>query len=103
MCRFQLTTGFKITRKARAKQQAAGLVGEDVDVDFANRPAEDLPPGAEARGHQEERRMDGAAGGDHDGRAHREAVGRRAHLVELDDDLRVRRVTRGEGWIEGAA
>ena len=30
-------------------------------------------------------------------------VGRRAHVVELDDDLRVRRVTRGEGWIEGAA
>jgi N-acetylglucosamine-6-phosphate deacetylase len=29
-------------------------------------------------------------------------VGRRAHLVELDDDLRVRRVTRGQGWIEGA-
>ncbi len=29
--------------------------------------------------------------------------GRRAHVVELDDDLRVRRVTRGEGWIEGAA
>ena len=28
--------------------------------------------------------------------------GRRAHLVELDDDLRVRRVTRGAGWIEGA-
>ena len=27
-------------------------------------------------------------------------VGRRAHLVELDDDLRVRRVTRGAGWIE---
>ena len=26
--------------------------------------------------------------------------GRRAHLVELDDDLRVRRVTRGGGWIE---
>jgi len=30
-------------------------------------------------------------------------VGRRAHLVVLDDDLRVRRVTRGSGWIEGAA
>ena len=30
-------------------------------------------------------------------------TGRRAHLVELDDDLRVRRVTRGAGWIEGAA
>ena len=28
--------------------------------------------------------------------------GRRAHVVELDDDLRVRRVTRGAGWIEGA-
>ena len=28
--------------------------------------------------------------------------GRRAHLVELDDDLRVRRVTRGAGWVEGA-
>ena len=28
--------------------------------------------------------------------------GSRAHLVELDDDLRVRRVTRGDGWIEGA-
>jgi len=27
--------------------------------------------------------------------------GRRAHVVELDDDLRVRRVTRGDGWIEG--
>jgi N-acetylglucosamine-6-phosphate deacetylase len=27
-------------------------------------------------------------------------VGRRAHLVELDDDLRVRRVTRGAGWID---
>lgn len=26
-------------------------------------------------------------------------AGRRAHLVELDDDLRVRRVTRGGGWI----
>jgi N-acetylglucosamine-6-phosphate deacetylase len=30
-------------------------------------------------------------------------VGRRAHLVELDDDLRVRRVTRGAGWFDGAA
>jgi N-acetylglucosamine-6-phosphate deacetylase len=32
-------------------------------------------------------------------------VGRRAHLVELDDRLRVRRVTRGFGWIDvpGAA
>lgn len=29
-------------------------------------------------------------------------AGRRGHVVELDDDLRVRRVTRGEGWIEGA-
>jgi N-acetylglucosamine-6-phosphate deacetylase len=29
-------------------------------------------------------------------------AGRRAHVVELDDDLRVRRVTRGAGWIEGA-
>ncbi len=29
-------------------------------------------------------------------------VGRRAHLVELDDDLRVRRVTRGAGWIDVA-
>ena len=29
-------------------------------------------------------------------------VGRRAHLVELDDDLRVRRVTRGAGWFQGA-
>ena len=29
-------------------------------------------------------------------------VGRLAHLVELDDELRVRRVTRGQGWIEGA-
>ncbi len=28
--------------------------------------------------------------------------GRRAHVVELDDALRVRRVTRGDGWIEGA-
>ena len=26
--------------------------------------------------------------------------GRRAHIVELDDELRVRRVTRGAGWIE---
>jgi N-acetylglucosamine-6-phosphate deacetylase len=30
-------------------------------------------------------------------------IGRLAHLVELDDELRVRRVTRGDGWIEGAA
>ncbi len=30
-------------------------------------------------------------------------AGRRAHLVELDDDLRVRRVTRGAGWIDAAA
>jgi N-acetylglucosamine-6-phosphate deacetylase len=30
-------------------------------------------------------------------------AGRRAHLVELDDDLRVRRVTRGAGWIEVGA
>jgi N-acetylglucosamine-6-phosphate deacetylase len=29
--------------------------------------------------------------------------GRRAHVVELDDGLRVRRVTRGDGWVEGAA
>jgi N-acetylglucosamine-6-phosphate deacetylase len=29
-------------------------------------------------------------------------AGRRAHLVELDDDLHVRRVTRGSGWIEAA-
>ena len=29
-------------------------------------------------------------------------AGRRAHIVELDDGLRVRRVTRGAGWIEGA-
>ena len=29
-------------------------------------------------------------------------AGRRAHVVELDDHLRVRRVTRGAGWIEGA-
>jgi len=28
--------------------------------------------------------------------------GRRAHLVELDDELRVRRVTRGGTWIDGA-
>jgi len=28
--------------------------------------------------------------------------GRRAHLVELDDELRVQRVTRGHGWLEGA-
>ena len=28
--------------------------------------------------------------------------GRRAHLVELDDQLVVRRVTRGGGWIEEA-
>jgi N-acetylglucosamine-6-phosphate deacetylase len=28
--------------------------------------------------------------------------GRLAHLVELDDGLRVRRVTRGTGWIDGA-
>jgi N-acetylglucosamine-6-phosphate deacetylase len=28
--------------------------------------------------------------------------GRRAHLVELGDDLRVRRVTRGAAWIAGA-
>ena len=27
-------------------------------------------------------------------------AGRRAHLVELDDDLRVRRVMRGAGWVE---
>lgn len=26
-------------------------------------------------------------------------AGRRAHLVELDDDLRVRRVMRGSGWV----
>ena len=30
------------------------------------------------------------------------APGRRAHLVDLDDDLRVRRVMRGSGWIAGA-
>jgi N-acetylglucosamine-6-phosphate deacetylase len=29
-------------------------------------------------------------------------VGRLAHLVEVDDDLRVQRVTRGSGWVEGA-
>jgi N-acetylglucosamine-6-phosphate deacetylase len=29
-------------------------------------------------------------------------AGRLAHLVELTDDLRVRRVTRGEEWIDGA-
>ncbi len=29
-------------------------------------------------------------------------AGRRAHLVVLDESLRVRRVTRGAGWIEGA-
>lgn len=29
-------------------------------------------------------------------------AGRRAHLVELDADLRVRRVTRGFGWIDAA-
>ena len=29
-------------------------------------------------------------------------VGRRAHLVELDDELRVRRVTRGAGWVPAA-
>jgi N-acetylglucosamine-6-phosphate deacetylase len=29
-------------------------------------------------------------------------VGLRAHLVEMDDDLRVRRVTRGSGWITAA-
>jgi N-acetylglucosamine-6-phosphate deacetylase len=28
-------------------------------------------------------------------------VGRRAHLVELDDELRVIRATRGRGWIGG--
>ena len=31
------------------------------------------------------------------------AVGQRAHLVELNDDLEVVRVTRGHRWIEGAA
>jgi N-acetylglucosamine-6-phosphate deacetylase len=30
------------------------------------------------------------------------APGRRAHLVELTDDLYVRRVTRGAGWLAGA-
>ncbi len=30
-------------------------------------------------------------------------AGRRAHLVELDDDLRVRRAMRGAGWIAGGA
>ena len=30
-------------------------------------------------------------------------VGVRAHLVELTDDLRVRRVTRGHAWVAGAA
>jgi N-acetylglucosamine-6-phosphate deacetylase len=30
-------------------------------------------------------------------------AGRRAHLVELDDELRVRRVTRGSGWFDGVA
>ncbi|HEY5435320.1 MAG TPA: N-acetylglucosamine-6-phosphate deacetylase [Candidatus Limnocylindrales bacterium] len=30
------------------------------------------------------------------------AVGQLAHLVQMDDALRVRRVTRGYGWIEGA-
>ena len=30
-------------------------------------------------------------------------AGRRAHLVELDDDLRVRRVTRGAGWLDVGA
>jgi N-acetylglucosamine-6-phosphate deacetylase len=29
------------------------------------------------------------------------AVGMRAHLVELDDDLHVLRVTRGRGWVGG--
>ena len=29
-------------------------------------------------------------------------AGRRAHLLELDDDLRVLRVTRGGGWVAGA-
>ncbi|HKF84464.1 MAG TPA: N-acetylglucosamine-6-phosphate deacetylase [Candidatus Limnocylindrales bacterium] len=29
--------------------------------------------------------------------------GRRAHIVELDDRLQVRRVTRGAGWIDGEA
>ena len=31
------------------------------------------------------------------------AAGLRAHLVELDDDLRVLRTTRGRGWIGGPA
>jgi N-acetylglucosamine-6-phosphate deacetylase len=31
------------------------------------------------------------------------AVGQRADLVELDDDLRVRRVMRGGTWFEGAS
>jgi N-acetylglucosamine-6-phosphate deacetylase len=31
------------------------------------------------------------------------APGRRAHLVALDDDLRVRRATRGHAWVEGAS
>jgi glucose-6-phosphate 1-dehydrogenase len=44
MFRFQVTPGFKVTLDARAKQQAAGLVGEDIQVDFANMPLEDLPP-----------------------------------------------------------
>ena len=30
-------------------------------------------------------------------------VGRLAHLVELDDDLRVRCVLRGDAWVEGVA
>lgn len=30
-------------------------------------------------------------------------AGRRAHLVELDDDLRVLRVSRGGGWVAGPA
>ena len=30
------------------------------------------------------------------------APGQRAHLVELDDDLRVRRVLRDERWVDGA-
>lgn len=30
------------------------------------------------------------------------AVGQLAHLVQMDDALRIRRVTRGYGWIEGA-